>query len=181
MGQQDTCHTPSYPLLHLGGGQERFSLDRGARGPQRRAHAHTATQRGESREERPQGGDPNSQPHIQLDCLCPSSWLLCYNILGEPIPPSQHRRSPLTGPQALVPSAVLDTESLLKHLGWEKDSLAQAGVLREERPGRQAIAGRGGHPAGRCYRARKQCGGRSRGPECQGQDAASSSGLWEGL
>lgn len=63
-------------------------------------------------------GVQGSQPHISLECLYPNSSFFATNILGEIIPLHLWRRNPLFELLALVPSAVLPTESLLKRLGW---------------------------------------------------------------
>lgn len=171
MEHQDTCHTPSYPLLpgtwevarkdsHLmeeseaqGGGHVRTLLPRGARAG-RRDHGEGTTTL-----------SPTSTRTVSAQA--PS--FFATDILGEPTPPSQQRRNPLSGPQALVPSATLDTESLLRHLGWEEDS--GQGCCGRKGPGDRPVQG-GRHQAGRRCRARRQRGGSSRRPECQGQGVA---------
>lgn len=65
------------------------------------------------------------------------------NILGELIPPSLWRRNPLFGLLALVPSAVLPTESLLKMPGLGRKT-ARAGGTLGGKEGRPAITGRDG-------------------------------------
>lgn len=152
------CHSPSYPLLHLRGGRKDSHMIEETKA--RRGERVSTRLLSRVRAGRRDSGD-KGPGDVSVHTLG-----FFATVLRELIPTSLQRGNLLLGLLALVPSAVLGTESWLGER-WP------GRVLQQQRPRRQAMAGKGGNPAAWCWWQNPHI------LECQGQGVASSCGLWE--